>query len=32
LLDHPGGEPIELESTRVVEGAGVTHITFRVVR
>jgi dihydrofolate reductase len=32
LLDHLGTEPIELESTRVVEGAGVTHITFRVVK
>jgi dihydrofolate reductase len=25
-------EPIELESTRVIEGAGVTHLTFRVVK
>jgi dihydrofolate reductase len=32
LLDHLGTEPIELESTRVIEGAGVTHLTFRVVR
>jgi len=27
-----GTEPIELESTRVIEGAGVTHLTFRVVK
>ena len=32
LLDHLGAEPIELESTRVIEGAGVTHLTFRVVK
>jgi dihydrofolate reductase len=32
LFDHLGAGPIELESTRVVEGAGVTHLTFRVVK
>jgi dihydrofolate reductase len=32
LFEHLGPEPIELESTEVVEGAGVTHLTFRVVR
>jgi len=32
LLDHLGTESIQLESTRVIEGAGVTHITFRVVK
>jgi dihydrofolate reductase len=32
LLDDPGTEPIELESTRVIEGAGVTHLTFWVVK
>jgi dihydrofolate reductase len=32
LLDHLGAGPIELESTRVIEGAGVTHLTFRVVK
>ena len=32
LFDHLGTRPIELEPTRVVEGAGVTHLTFRVVR
>ena len=31
-FDHLGTEPIELESTRVIEGAGVTHLTFRVVK
>jgi dihydrofolate reductase len=31
LFDHLGTGPIELESTRVVEGTGVTHLTFRVV-
>ena len=31
LFDHLGTGPIELESTRVIEGAGVTHLTFRVV-
>jgi len=31
LFEHLGG-PIELESTQVVEGAGVTHLTFRVVK
>ena len=32
LLDHQGTEPLELESTRVIEGTGVTHLTFRVVK
>ena len=32
LFDHLGTEPIDLECTRVIEGAGVTHLTFRVVK
>ena len=32
LFDHVGTEPIELESTRVIESPGVTHIRFRVVK
>jgi dihydrofolate reductase len=32
LFDHLGAGPIELESTEVIEGAGITHLTFRVVR
>jgi len=32
LFDHLGAVPIELQSTRVVEGVGVTHLTFRVVK
>jgi dihydrofolate reductase len=32
LFDHLGAEPIELEPTQVVEGSGVTHLTFRVVK
>jgi dihydrofolate reductase len=32
FFDHPGPAPIELESTGVVEGTGVTHLTFRVVQ
>ena len=32
LFDHLGTGSIELESTRVIEGAGVTHLTFRVVK
>ena len=32
LLEHLGTELIELESTRVIEGSGVTHLTFRVVK
>jgi dihydrofolate reductase len=32
LFDHLGTAPIELKSTRVIEGAGVTHLTFRVVK
>jgi dihydrofolate reductase len=32
LFEHLGAGPIELESTRVVEGAAVTHLTFRVVK
>jgi dihydrofolate reductase len=32
LFEYLGAGPIELEGTRVIEGAGVTHLTFRVVR
>jgi dihydrofolate reductase len=32
LFEHLGTEPIELESTRVIEGSGVTHLTFRVLK
>src|SRR5918997_916191 len=32
LFDHLGTGPIELEITEVIEGAGVTHLTFRVVK
>ena len=32
LFEHLGTGPIELGSTRVIEGAGVTHLRFRVVR
>jgi dihydrofolate reductase len=32
LFDHLSTGPIELESTGVIEGAGVTHLTFRVVK
>jgi dihydrofolate reductase len=32
LFDHLGTAPIELESTSVVEGSDVTHLTFRVVK
>ena len=32
LFDHLGTGPIDLESTEVVEGTGVTHLTFRIVK
>jgi dihydrofolate reductase len=32
LFDHLGTGPIDLESTRVIEGAGVTHLTYRVIK
>ena len=32
LFEHLGAGPIELERTEVVEGAGVTNLTFRVVK
>jgi dihydrofolate reductase len=32
LFDHLGTEPIELESTSVIDAPGVTHLTFRVVK
>jgi len=32
LFDHLGTEQIELESTRVVDSIGVTHLKFRVVK
>ena len=32
LFEHLGTTPVELESTEVIEGSGVTHLTFRVVR
>jgi hypothetical protein len=31
LFDRLATGPIELERIRVIEGAGVTHLTFRVV-
>ena len=32
LFDHRGTGPIELASIRVIKGAGVTHLTFRVLK
>ena len=32
FFDHLGADSIELETTRVVEAAGVTYLTFRVVK
>lgn len=32
FFDHLGSEPIQLERASVVEGAGVTHLRFRVVK
>ena len=32
LFDHLGSERIELEQTRVIEGSGVTHLRYRVVK
>jgi dihydrofolate reductase len=32
LFEHLGSTPVQLESTRVLEGSVVTHLTFRVVR
>jgi dihydrofolate reductase len=32
LFEHLGTTPIELESTRVIEAPGVTHLTFRVLK
>ena len=32
LFDHIGTEQIELESTRVIESSGVTHLRFRAVK
>jgi hypothetical protein len=32
LFDHLGTGPIDLEITRVIEGAGVTHLTYRVLK
>jgi dihydrofolate reductase len=32
LFDHLGIGPIDLECERVIEGAGVTHLTYRVKR
>ena len=32
LFEHLGAGPIELGNPRVIEGAGVTHLTFRVVK
>jgi len=31
LFDRTGPEQIELESTRVIDAAGATHLTFRLV-
>jgi dihydrofolate reductase len=32
LFERLGAGPIELEGTRIIQGAGVTHLTFRVVK
>lgn len=32
LFDHLGIEPVELEIAQVAKGAGVTHLTFRIVK
>jgi dihydrofolate reductase len=32
LFEHLGDTPIELESTRVIEAKGVTHLLYRVIR
>ncbi len=32
MFEHLSTGPIELESTRVIEDAGVTHLKFRVVK
>lgn len=32
LFDHPGAMPVELEIMRVVEGQGVTHLKYRIVK
>jgi dihydrofolate reductase len=32
LFEHLGTTPIELESPRVIEASGVTHLTFRVLK
>jgi dihydrofolate reductase len=32
LFEHTGAEQIELESTRVIESPGVTHLKFSVVK
>ena len=32
LSDHLGTGPVDLEITRVIEGAGVTHLTYRVIK
>jgi hypothetical protein len=32
LFGHPATTPIDLESTRVIEAPGVTHLTFRIVK
>jgi hypothetical protein len=32
LIDHLRSTPIELESTRVIEAPGVTHLAFRVLK
>ncbi len=31
LFDHLGAGPIDLQCTRVIEGTGVTHLTYRVI-
>lgn len=32
MFEHLGTTPIDLESTRVIQAPGVTHLTFRVVK
>jgi hypothetical protein len=32
LFDHLGTGPIDLERIRVIDGIGVTHLTFRIIK
>jgi dihydrofolate reductase len=32
LFDHPGAGPIDLQCARVIDGTGLTHLAYRIIK